>query len=128
LPPSQRWNSLLCLHQGAPLPSLSVASDACAPLAGAGGDRSRAISDRISANICRDTATSAIEPDEHGVFDGREMARQLIGNAYRVLVPYVSGCPACTDNLFGVIANRTIEEIHQPTTRKAAKPGSTARS
>jgi hypothetical protein len=57
--------------------------------------------------------TISVEPDEHGVFDGREMARQLIGNAYRVLVPYVSGCPACTDNLFGVIANRTIEEIHQ---------------
>ena len=28
--------------------------------AGAGGARSRAISDRMSANICRDTATSAI--------------------------------------------------------------------
>ena len=28
--------------------------------AGAGGDRSRAMSERISANICRDTATSAI--------------------------------------------------------------------
>jgi hypothetical protein len=30
-----------------------------APYAGAGGARSPAISDRISANICRDTATSA---------------------------------------------------------------------
>jgi len=30
------------------------------PHAGAGGARSRVVSDRISANICRDTATSAI--------------------------------------------------------------------
>ena len=34
--------------------------DPCAAHAGAGGARSRAISDRISANICRGTATSAI--------------------------------------------------------------------
>jgi hypothetical protein len=34
--------------------------DLFAPLADAGGARSRAISDRISANIYRDTATSAI--------------------------------------------------------------------
>src|SRR5437016_1365349 len=33
---------------------------ALAAHAGAGGVRSRAISDRMSANICRDTATSAI--------------------------------------------------------------------
>jgi hypothetical protein len=36
--------------------------------------------------------TIRVEPDENGVFDGRDMARQLIGNAYRLLlVPYVSG-------------------------------------
>jgi hypothetical protein len=55
-----RRNSLLCLHQGAPLPSPPVASDSIPGHAGAGGARSRAISERISANICRDTATSAI--------------------------------------------------------------------
>jgi len=57
LPASQCWNSWLCLHQGAPLPSPS------APFAGhvgAGGARSRAINDRISRNICFGTATSAI--------------------------------------------------------------------
>ena len=37
-----------------------AASDPARRHAGAGGARSRAISDRISANICRDTATSAI--------------------------------------------------------------------
>jgi hypothetical protein len=37
-----------------------VASDPRASHAGAGGARNRAISDRISWNICRGTATSAI--------------------------------------------------------------------
>jgi len=51
----------------APLPGLSHASplslaafDRTAARAGAGGARSRAINDRMSANICRGTATSAI--------------------------------------------------------------------
>ena len=47
------------LDQGIPLPSLPVHL-AGARHAGAGGARSRVISDRMSANICRDTATSAI--------------------------------------------------------------------
>lgn len=68
--------------------------------------------------------TIRVEPDEHGVFDGREMARQLIGNAYRLLVPYVNACPACTDNLFGVIANCTIEEIHQADREEGRLAGS----
>ena len=38
------------------LPHLTLSS----PHAGAGGARSRAISARMTANICRDTATSAI--------------------------------------------------------------------
>jgi hypothetical protein len=62
--------------------------------------------------------TYRVEPDEHGVCDGRELARQMIGNAYRLLVPYVNACPACADKLFGVIANRTIEELHQDAREK----------
>jgi hypothetical protein len=54
-----------------------------------------------------------IEPDEHGVFDGRDMAAQLIAQAYRLLVPYVDGCEACSDALFGSIANLVIEEAHE---------------
>jgi hypothetical protein len=65
--------------------------------------------------------TIRVEPDEHGVFDGRELARQLIGNAYRLLVPYVKACPACSDTLFSAIANRTIEEIHQDAREKGGK-------
>jgi hypothetical protein len=47
-------------HTTAPLLSSFVASDHRASHAGAGGARNRAISDRISWNICRDTATWAI--------------------------------------------------------------------
>jgi len=58
---SRRWNSCLCFDQGVPMPSWSVAHPTPrAPHAGAGGARRRAISDRISWNIWRDTATSAI--------------------------------------------------------------------
>ncbi len=57
---SQGLNSLRCVHQGAPLASSSTASDPISGHAGAGGARNRAISDRISANNCRDTATSVI--------------------------------------------------------------------
>jgi len=59
LPGLRRWNSLRCLHYGAPLPSLFVAFEPSASHAWAGGARSRAISDRISWNICRDTATAS---------------------------------------------------------------------
>ena len=48
-----------CLHQDAAFLLSSIIFDPCAAHAGAGGARSWAISDRISANICRDTATSA---------------------------------------------------------------------
>ena|SRR5438874_351488 len=67
--------------------------------------------------------TYHVEPDEHGVFDGRELARQLIGNAYRLLVPYVKACPACADSLFSAIANRTIEELHQEAREKGTIGG-----
>ena len=53
-------NSRFCLDQGAPLPSPAAASHQSPGHAGAGGARRRAISDRILANICRGTATSAI--------------------------------------------------------------------
>ena len=54
-----------------------------------------------------------VKADEHGVFDGRELAQELIGTAYRLLAPYVDGCPACTDTLFTVIGNRVIDQLHQ---------------
>ena len=57
--------------------------------------------------------TYKVDPDEHGIYDGRELARQLVATAYRLLVPYVNACPACADTLFGVVANATIEELHE---------------
>jgi hypothetical protein len=60
LPASQRRNSRLCHDQGAPLPSWSAPSPLVRGHAGAGGARRPEISDRMSANICRGTATSAI--------------------------------------------------------------------
>jgi hypothetical protein len=54
-----------------------------------------------------------IEPDEHGVFDGHRLARQLIIDAYRLLMPYVNACPACSDALFTVTANEAIAQIHE---------------
>lgn len=54
-----------------------------------------------------------LEPDEHGVFDGREIARHLIGTAYRLVATYTGGCPSCTDKLISAIANQVIEGIWQ---------------
>jgi hypothetical protein len=31
--------------------------------------------------------TFDVKPDEHGIFDGRELARQFISSAFRLLVP-----------------------------------------
>jgi hypothetical protein len=54
-----------------------------------------------------------IEPDENGVFDGRTIARELIRDAYMMLIPYVGGCPDCTDELFSIIANEEINTVQQ---------------
>src|SRR3954470_1519216 len=56
---SKRWNASLGLHQDTFPPSSSAPLLVLTPHAGAGGARSRAISDRISANRRRGTATSA---------------------------------------------------------------------
>jgi hypothetical protein len=59
----KRGTTLRRPDRGTHLPSLARAFWSRAAHAGAGGARSRAISDRISANICRGTATSAICKD-----------------------------------------------------------------
>src|SRR4051812_41668453 len=53
------WSASRGLHQGTLRPSLLPRLLPLSLHAGAGGVRSRAISDRMSANICRGTATSA---------------------------------------------------------------------
>lgn len=64
-----------------------------------------------------------VKPDTHGVIDGRELAKQLVSAAYRCLTPYVKGCPACADNLFSVLANAAIEEIHRERDKTGRMPG-----
>jgi hypothetical protein len=55
---------------------------------------------------------SGVAPDQHNVFDGRQLGRELIAGAYKLSLSYVGGCPTCADNLFTVIANEAMREIH----------------
>ena len=50
----------ICLYRGIPPPLTTRCTWPSAGHAGAGGARNRAISDKMSANVCRETATSAI--------------------------------------------------------------------
>src|SRR5215213_2250574 len=59
-PSGERESGRFCLYQDAALPLSSITFGLWAAHAGAGGARNRTISDRMSANICCDTATSAI--------------------------------------------------------------------
>jgi hypothetical protein len=54
----RRWNWSLYPHQGAFLPASFIAYDVPATRDGTGRGDDRPISDKISANICRDTETS----------------------------------------------------------------------
>jgi hypothetical protein len=51
------------------------------------------------------------EPDEFGVHDGRSLARQLVADAYRLLIPYVNACPACAGELLRTISDQVAREI-----------------
>lgn len=55
-------------------------------------------------------------PDKHGVVDGRELARQMLAQAYLLLVPYATGCYGCASNLFSVLANRAIDDMQKERT------------
>ena len=59
------------------------------------------------------TCSFAIEVDEDRVVDGRRHAATLIHQAYRLLMPYVDNCSGCADQLFAVIANQMIDQIHE---------------
>ena len=59
------------------------------------------------------TCSFAVEVDEERVVDGRKHAATLIHQAYRLLMPYVGDCPGCADQLFGVIANQVIDQVHE---------------
>ena len=63
--------------------------------------------------------TYDIKPDEHGVIDGRQLASELIADAYKLLMPYAQDCPACANALFTVIANAEIDAWKHSTTQKS---------
>jgi hypothetical protein len=54
-----------------------------------------------------------VKPDENGAINGVELAGQLLGYAGMLLAPYTNNCPACTDDLFSVLANQALERLHE---------------
>jgi hypothetical protein len=50
-------------------------------------------------------------PDEFGIHDGRRLARQLVADAYRLLIPYANACPTCTADLLQVISAQVASEV-----------------
>jgi hypothetical protein len=53
------------------------------------------------------------DPDEYGIHDGRDLARQLVADAYRLLIPYVNDCPTCAADLLKVIADQVAETVRR---------------
>lgn len=53
------------------------------------------------------------DPDEFGIHDGRDLARQLVADAYRLLIPYVNACPDCAANLLAVISGQVAESVRK---------------
>ena len=51
------------------------------------------------------------EPDEYGVHDGCKLARQLIADAYRLLIPYADACPACVDEMFRKLSEQVSADV-----------------
>ena len=48
---------------------------------------------------------------EGGVVDGRELAAEMLSDAWRLLLPYVKGCPACVENMLVSLAAREIGKV-----------------
>ena len=51
------------------------------------------------------------EADEYGVHDGVKLARQLVADAYRLLIPYGNACPTCVDELMRAVSAEVAKEI-----------------
>lgn len=43
------------------------------------------------------------------VIDGRQLAVQLIVDAWKLLIPYTKECPACAEKMFTVLANDALD-------------------
>lgn len=61
-------------------------------------------------------------PDEDGIYDGRTLARELIADAYKLLVPYGDGCRSCVDDLFMALVNEEIAGIYAEAEREGFVP------
>lgn len=57
-----------------------------------------------------------------GVVDGRKLAAQMVVDAWRLLLPYVKGCPGCAENMLGTLAAREIEKVVTGKDWKAKDP------
>jgi hypothetical protein len=63
-----------------------------------------------------------VEKDANGVFNGLDLARDMIAKAYQLLAAYVDGCPACADDLFTVLANQEMLALHRQQAETGAVP------
>lgn len=61
-------------------------------------------------------------PDEDGIYDGRALAREMIADAYKLLVPYGDGCRARVDDLFMALVNEEIAGIYAEAARSGHVP------
>ena len=96
-PRPRRGNTLICLHQGAPLLPFAPRIRFPHLHAGAGGARSRAISDKISANICRDTDDVSLRSWSRVV--SRKWAKTVEKSEGQNFVPDAEGYVAVPENL-----------------------------
>ena len=60
--------------------------------------------------------------DEDGIYDGRALARELIADADKLLVPYGDGCRSCVDDLFMALVNEEIAGIYAEAARSGHVP------
>lgn len=49
--------------------------------------------------------------DEHGIFDGRDVALALIRSAYQLVLPYTANCPACASAIVAAHADHVLCEL-----------------
>lgn len=56
------------------------------------------------------------------VVDGRELASELIVDAWRLLIPYAKECPACTGSMLAALMNEVIPKAEAEWERLGKAP------
>ena len=59
---------------------------------------------------------------EGGAVDGRELAAEMIAGAWKLLLPYAKGCPACAENMLEALAAREIGKMTESESWKKKDP------